>query len=201
MSDTDPAGRPRPEARTPARVLAVAGLIGMLVVLVFAIALMGGAAGDDSGEQEAEAPEVTATAEVTKTPKPTPTVVPLTAEERAARQEAIDLVASRGFEVLDKADWNPDDTLQVLIGETTEGAKLAFFFVDGTYLGNDSTELSSKIKVKRTDDVAVVLQYGIYADGDKPGKPTGAPIEVTFRYEAGVVEPVNALPAPEDRLL
>ena len=198
MSEPD---RRDDRTRARARALAVAGLVGLLVVLVIAIAMIGGAAGDDSGEQEADSPDVTATAEATKTPKPTPTVVPLTAEEKAERQEAIDLVASRSFEVVDKADWNPDDTLQVLIGETTEGAKLAFFFVDGTYLGNDSTELSSKIKVKSTDDVAVVLQYGIYADGDKPGKPTGTPIQVTFRYEAGVVEPVNALPAPEDRLL
>lgn len=191
----------RTEGRSPARLLAVAGLAGMLVVLILVVTTILGATGDeDEPEREASA-AATATAEETRTPKPTPTVVPLTAEEKAARQEAIDLVASRSFEVVDKADWNPDDTLQVLIGETTEGTKLAFFFVDGTYLGNDSTELSSKLKVKSTDDVSVVLQYGIYADGDKPGRPTGDPIEVTFRYEAGVVEPVNALPAPEDRLL
>ena len=191
----------KPEERSSARMLALAGLAGMLVVLILVVVTILGAVGDDDEADQASSPDVTATAEATKTPKPTPTVVPLTAEEKAARQAAIDTVVSRGFEVVDKTDWNPDDTLQVLIGETTEGAQMAFFFVDGTYLGNDSTELSSKIKVKSTDDVAVVLQYGIYADGDKPGKPTGQPIQVTFRYEAGVVEPVNALPAPEDRLL
>jgi hypothetical protein len=88
----------------------------------------------------------------------------------------------------------------VLIGRTTEDAKLAFFFVDGTYLGNDSTELSSKLKVKRTNDLEVTLQYGIYQTGDESGKPTGEPITVTFRYEGGIVEPVEALPAPEQRL-
>lgn len=191
---------PEPEDRTRARALAVAGLTGMLVVLVIVVAMIGGAAGDDGDADEAAAPEVTATAEATKTAKPRPTAPPLTAEEKAARQVAIDTVISRDFEVVDKSDWNPDDTLQVLIGRSTSGDLLAFFFVDGTYLGNDSTDLSSRLKVKRTDDTAVVLQYGIYTDDDRPGKPTGTPISVTFQYSAGVVEPVNALPAPEDRL-
>lgn len=202
MSDPDPAGfSHEPEDRTGMRLLALAGVAGLLVVLVIVVSMIGSAAGDDSGdEEEANAPEVTATAEATKTPKPTPTAIPLTAEEKAARQEAIDIVLDRDFEVVDKADWVPGDTLQVLIGRSTSGDLLAFFFGEGTYLGNDSTDLSSKIKVKETDDVSVVLQYGIYATGDESGKPTGTPIRVTFRYEAGVVEPVEALPTAEQRL-
>lgn len=190
---------PESEDRTRARVLAIAGLIGMLVVLVVVVTMIGGAAGDD-GEKAGDAPEATATAEATKTPKPTPTSEPLSNEEKAARQEAIDTVISRDFEVVDKADWVPGDTLQVLIGRSTSGDLLAFFFGEGTYLGNDSTDLSSKLKVKSTDDTAVTLRYGIYEDDDESGKPTGTPISVTFQYSAGVVEPANALPAAEDRL-
>lgn len=190
--------RREPENRTNSRVLAIGGLAGLLVVLIVVIAMIGGAAGDDNGE-EASATATPAATE-TATPKPSPTPVPLTAEQKLERQEAIDLVASRSFEVVDKEDWNPEDTLQVLIGETTEGSELAFWFVDGTYLGNDSTDLSTKLRVKATDDLEVTLRYAIYAEGDEPGKPTGEPIDVSFRYEAGVVEPVEALPLPEDRL-
>ncbi|MEJ7891078.1 MAG: LppP/LprE family lipoprotein [Solirubrobacteraceae bacterium] len=202
MTEPSPSRR-EPADRKPARILAVAALAGLLVVLMVVIAMIGGAAGGDADEETAATAtaEPTATETATETPKPDPTPVPLTAEQRLERQEAIDLVASKSFEVVDKADWNPDDTLQVLIGETDDGNELAFWFVDGTYLGNDSTDLSTKLRVKRTDDIEVTLRYAIYEDGDKPGKPTGEPIDVNFRYEAGTVEPVEALPAPEQRLL
>jgi len=181
--------------------LAVAGVVGLLVVLLVVIAMIGGAAGGDADEETAATAEPTATETATETPKPDPTPVPLTAEQKLERQDAIDLVASRSFKVIDKNDWNPDDTLQVLIGETTEGSQLAFWFVDGTYLGNDSTDLSTKLRVKRTDDIEVTLRYAIYEDGDEPGKPTGEPIDVKFLYGAGTVEPVEALPLPEQRML
>ena len=204
MTPPDKARPPRrePADRAPARLFAVAGLAGLLVVLIVIVVMIGGAAGgDDPGDEAAATPTATATAEATATAKPKPTPEPLTAEEKAARKEAIDLVRSRDFKVVDKNDWNPDDTLQVLIGTTDDGNELAFFFVDGSYLGNDSTEVSTKLRVKRTDDLEVTLQYGIYQSGDEPGKPTGEPIQVIFRYEAGTVEPVEALPAPEQRLL
>ncbi len=200
MSEPRP-GRRQPADRKSARVLAAAGVAGLLLVLVVVIALIAGAGGDDGEESAAAPPAATETAEPTPTEKPKPTPVPLPADQKAERDEAIALVESRGFEVVDKADWMPDDTLQVLIGTTTDGNEMAFFFVDGTYLGNDSTEVSSKLRVKRTNDLEVTLQYGIYASGDESGKPTGDPITVTFRYSGGVVEPVEAVPAPEQRLL
>ena len=200
MTDPRP-GRRTPADRKPARMLAVAGLAGLLVILIVVIAMIGGAAGHDGEPQAAATPAATRTPKPTPTRKPDPTPVPLTAEQKLERQDAIDVVRSRGFEVVDKDDWQPDDTLQVLIGTTTDDNEMAFFFVDGTYLGNDSTELSSKLRVKRTNDLDVTLQYGIYQSGDEPGKPTGDPIQVTFRYEAGAVQPVDAIPAPEQRLL
>ena len=199
MAETGPRKRRKSEDRTSVRALAVAGLAGLLVVLVVVVTMIGGAAGDEG--DEAAAPEATAVVEPEETAKPKPTTVPLTAEEKAERQEAIDLVASRSFEVVDRDDWNPDDTLQVLIGQTSDGNELAFWFVDGTYLGNDSTDLSTRIRVKATDGVQVTLRYSIYDLGaDDSGKPTADPIDIDFRYEAGVVEPVEALPSAEQRL-
>jgi hypothetical protein len=198
MPEPRPGRRP-PADRTHARVLAMAGVAGLLLVLVVVIALIAGSGGGED-EESAAAPAATTTVEPTPTEKPRKTPVPLTADQKAERDAATAIVEDRGFEVVDKADWMPEDTLQVLVGRTTEDNEMAFFFVDGQYLGNDSTELSSKLRLKRTNDLEVTLQYGIYQSGDEPGEPTGEPITVTFRYEGGIVQPVEAVPAPEQRL-
>ena len=193
--------RRQPADRKPARVLAAAGVTGLLLVFVLVVAMIAGAGGGDDDEQAAAAPTPTATVEPTPTEKPKKTPVPLTADQEAERDEAIALVESRGFEVVDEDDRMPDDTLQVLIGRTSEHHEMAFFFVDGTYLVNDSTEVSSKLRVKRTNDLDVTLEYGVFQAGDESNKPTGEPITVTFRYEAGAVQPIEAVPSPEQRLL
>jgi hypothetical protein len=191
-------GRP-PADRTLSRVLGIAGVVGLFVVLIVMVSLIGGSGGDDASEEAVVTPAVTPTPTPTRTPKPEKTPVPLTPEQKLDRQDDLDVVSSRGFDVVDKHDWNPDDTLQVLIGKGSSGGYLAFFFVDGQYLGNDSTELSAKLKIKRTNDLDVTLAYGIYQPGDDPLKPTGDPVLVHFRYEGGQVAPVEAIPAPEQR--
>jgi hypothetical protein len=199
MEEPKPTPR-QPADRRPARVLAVAGLVGLLTVLVVIVALIGSAGGDDDKKAEVAAtPTATSTPKPTPTAKPSPTPRPLTPDETLDRQDAIDVVRSRSFDVLHKSDWNPDDTLQVLIGRSSSGSEFAFFFVDGQYLGNDSTDPSAKIRVRTTDDLEVTLQYGTYAPGDAVDKPTGEPITVHFRYDGGQVQPVEALPAPEQR--
>lgn len=191
-----------PQDRTPARVLAAVGVLGLLIVFVIMVVLIGGAgagapgAGSDEAEATATA---TLTPEPTPTPTPSPTATPLTPDQELERQDAVDVVRSRGFDVVRLGDYDPEARLRVLIGRTPDRAKLAFFFVDGEYLGNDSTESSAKLKVKQSSDVDVTLSYGIFQPGDEPDTPTGEPIVVTFRYEAGQVQPVEALPAPEQR--
>jgi hypothetical protein len=194
-----PVGQRPPPDRTLSRVLGIAGVVGLFVVLIVMVSLIGGGGDDDSSEQAVATPAVTATPKPTRTPKPKKTPVPLTPDEKIDRQDDIDVVRSRGFEVVDKHDWKADDTLQVLIGKGSSGGYLAFFFVDGQYLGNDSTDLSAKLELKRTDDLDVTLAYGIYQPGDDPLKPTGDPVLVHFRYEGGRVAPVEAIPAPEQR--
>ena len=185
--------------RTLARVLGVAGVVGLFVVLIVAVALITGGGGDNKGAEAAATPTPAVTPTPTKTPKPKPTPVPLTAEQKAERQQDIDIVTSRSFDVIDKKHWNPDDTLRVLIGRASSGGEMAFFFAQGQYLGNDSTDTSAKLRVKKTGDLEVVLSYGIYQSGDDPLKPTGDPIIVHFRYDGAQVTPVEAVPAPEQR--
>lgn len=180
------------------RALAVAGVVGLFVVLIVIVATIGGGGGDAQKAAATATATASPTAEPTRTPKPKPTATPLTADEKLNRQNDIDVVRSRGFDIVRKSDWKPDDTLQVLIGRSSTGSRLAFFFVDGQYLGNDSSDASSSLEVRATDDLTVTLRYGIYAPGDPPGKPSDD-LDVDFRYEGGRVVPSSAIPAVSQR--
>lgn len=184
--------------RTPARVLAIAGLAGLAIVLIVIVALIAGAGGDDGDPEVAATPAPATTPEPTATAEPSPTPKPLTAEQKLERQDAVDVVRSRDFEVKRLRDYDPEATLRVLIGRSSTGSEFAFFFVDGQYLGNDSTEPSAKVRVKRSDDLEVTLSYSIFEPGDGD-EPTGEPIIVRFRYAGGRVEPVEAIPAATQR--
>jgi hypothetical protein len=192
--------RPDPRDHTPERIVAVAAVAGLLLVLIVTIGMIAGAAGDGDDERAAVATATpTETPEPTPTPKPKPTPVPLTDAERAERDAAAEVVESRGFEVVRLRDYDPRDTLRVLIGRTSTGSHLAFFFVQGQYIGNDSTEPSARLRVRRTGDLQTTLRYGIYQSGDEQDKPTGDPIDVGFKWDGSSLQPLTALPAPEQR--
>ena len=178
-------------------------MAALLLVLAVSVSLVSSAIrGDGDDEQEVTASTTatpTATPEPTPTPKPSPTPVPLTADERAQRQAAADIVTSRGFEVTRLRDWDPDDTLRVLVGRTSSGAELAFFFVNGDYIGNDAQDPSARLKVAKRGDLAVTLAYGIYAPGDAADKPTGGPVRVRFLWDGTRLTPQDPLPVPEQR--
>jgi len=189
--------------RLPERVLGLAGVAALLLVLAVSVSLVSSAIrGDGDDEQEAIAsttPTPTATPEPTRTPRPRRTPEPLTAGERTVRNAAADVVRSRGFEVTRLRDWDPDDTLRVLIGRTSSGAELAFFFVNGDYIGNDSGDPSANLRVRRTSDLTATLSYGTYAPGDDATKPTGDRVDVRFTWDGARLTPASALPDPSLR--
>ena len=207
MAGEHPTPRRRPGDRaapphnlTPERILALAGVGGLLLVGLISLILVVGAAGGDDGEEEVAAqPTATATPSPTPTPKPTPTPIPLTPEQKAERQAAADVVASRGFEVVRLKDYDPRKTLRVLIGRTTSGSHLAFFFVNGDYIGNDAQDPSAALRVAKRGDLQVTLAYGIYAPGDAADKPTGGPVRVRFMWDGTRLTPQDPLPVPEQR--
>jgi hypothetical protein len=195
----EPPKRTPPPDRVLSRVLGVAGVIGLFVVLIVIVALIGGAGDKPADNQRAAtAPTATATSTPRPTPTPSPTPKPLTPNQKLDRQDDIDVVRSRGYAVVKKTDWHPQDTLQVLVGRSSSGSEFAFFFVNGDYLGNDSTSPSARVRVKKTDDLEVTLSYGVFVPGDTT-KPSGTPITVTFRYAGGRVTPLSALPSPQQR--
>ena len=168
------------EESTRQRALAVAGVSGLMVVgLVMLIMVASAFDGDD--EPEVAAPVATRTPTPTPTPTPKPTPVPLTPDQRAARQTAADLVESKGFEVVRLRDYDPRRRLRVLIGEDTAGNRMAFFFVDDLYIGNDRTRTSPGLKVKRAGNIQVTLTYEGGTD-------------VRFRWDGTRLAPQDALP-------
>ena len=163
------------------RALAVAGVTGLMIVALVALIMIASAFNGDDEPEVAAGPAPTRTPEPTPTPKPKPTPVPLTAEQRAARQAAAQLVESKGFEVVRLRDYDPRRKLRVLIGEDTAGGRLAFFFVDGTYIGNDRSSASPKLEVKRAGNLQVTLTYDEGTD-------------VRFRWDGSRLAPQDPLP-------
>ena len=166
---------------TRERALALAGVTGLMVVGLIMLIMVASAFNGDEEPEVAAGPAATRTPEPTPTPKPKPTPVPLTAEQRAARQTAAQLVESKGFEVVRLRDYDPRRKLRVLIGEDTAGGRLAFFFVDGTYIGNDRETASPELKVGRAGNIQVTLTY----DGDT---------DVRFRWDGTRLAPQDPLP-------
>ena len=196
---TRPRRRPSgPRDHAPERVLALAGVAGLLLVFAVSIALVlraTGGSGDGAATAERTA-TATATPTPTATPKPRRTPVPLTSAQRAERSAAAGIVESRGFKVVRLRDYDPRDTLRVLIGKTTSGGELAFFFVGSDYIGNDSTDLSRGLRVKRTSDVTTTLTYTLaeQASGSAPTKAS-----VRFTWDGVRLNPESALPDPSLR--
>ena len=206
MTETPPtrprSRRPEPRDRTPERVLALAGVGGLLLVFVVTLVLILGGGGSSSDQAVASiTPTATATATPTPTatPKPKPTPVPLTPAQRAERTAAADLVRSRGFTVTRLRDYDPEDTPRVLIGKTSSGGRLAFFFVQGDYIGNDSTEVSGRLRVKRTADLTTTLTYGVAQPSTTGGDPTVSKLDVRFTWDGSRLNPDQELPPTAQR--
>ena len=197
-----PPTRPEPRDRTPERVLALAGVGGLLLVFIVTLVLIA-RAGGGSAEETAATATATATATRTATPtataKPKPTPVPLTAAQRAERDQAAAIVKSRGFTVTRLRDWDPDDTLRVLIGKTSSGGRLAFFFVQGDYIGNDSSDVSAYLRVKRTADLTATLTYEVAQPSTTGGDPTTSKLDVRFTWDGSRLNPDQELPPASQR--
>lgn len=175
-----------PDGVTRERALALSGVAGLMIVLLACLVMVAGALSDDEEPlSAAPTPAPTRTPAPTPTPKPKPTPVPLTPSQRAAREAAAEVVRSRGFEVVRLRDYDPRRKLRVLIGEDAAGMRMAFFFVDDSYIGNDSTQSSAELKVKRAGNVQVTLRYGL---------ASGEDVDVRFKWNGSSLVPQDPVP-------
>jgi hypothetical protein len=111
---------------------------------------------------------------------------------------ALAVVRAHGYTASDTSDYHPNQTLRVLVGtgsHSNDGYdKRAFFFVDGRYLGTDSSRPSAQIGVVSQSDTEVTLAYQLYRPNDPLCCPGGGTARVRFQLNNGRLVPLNPIP-------
>jgi hypothetical protein len=82
----------------------------------------------------------------------------------------------------------------VLIGTRTGFGEQAFFFVNGRYIGTDSTEPSATLHVVNQNDTEVTLAYPLYRKGVPLCCPGGGQAQVHFQLNNGKLVPLDPIP-------
>jgi hypothetical protein len=115
---------------------------------------------------------------------------------------AVALVRAHGYTAGETSTYRPEQTLRVLVGTRTGSSdgygQQAFFFVDGHYIGTDTSEPSSSVKVVGQSDTEVTLAYPVYKAGDPLSKPSGEKT-VRFQLNNGHLVALGPIPAASAR--
>jgi LppP/LprE lipoprotein len=181
--------------RWVARIVALLATVALLGVGV-AIATMIRADADTGPDERASA----ATATPTPTKSRKASRPRLTVAQRAARRAAVAELHRQGFLVVRLADWRAHQTLRVLIGAQGSGApRRAFFFVGRRYLGNDASTPSSGLRIGSQSTRTITLVYPLWRPGDRACCPHGGKAFVRFRWQAGALRPLGAIPDENSR--
>jgi LppP/LprE lipoprotein len=109
------------------------------------------------------------------------------------------VVRAHGYTAGASTDYRPAQTLRVLVG-TRRGSsdgygQQAFFFVDGRYLGTDTSQPSATVKVVDQSDTEVTLAYPSYKSGDPLSKPSGGEKTVRFQLNNGRLVALGQIPS------
>ena len=120
------------------------------------------------------------------------------AEGTAAAAAAAAVVQAHGYTPDETSQYHPDQTLRVLVGTRTGSAdgydQLAFFFVDGRYIGTDAKEPSASVKVVSQGDTEVALAYPLYRPKDPLSSPGGGQATVRFQLDNGSLVALDPIP-------
>jgi LppP/LprE lipoprotein len=115
---------------------------------------------------------------------------------------AVALVKAHGYTSGETSTYRPEQTLRVLVGTRTGSSdgygQQAFFFVDGRYIGTDTSEPSSSVKVVGQSDTEVTLAYPVYKAGDPLSKPSGEKT-VRFQLNNGHLVALGSIPSASAR--
>jgi len=108
------------------------------------------------------------------------------------------VLREKGFTPQDTSEYHPSQTLRVLIGTRTGSAdghgQQAFFFVNGRYIGTDSSQPSATLRVVSQADTEVTLAYPLYRKGDPGCCPSGGQTTVRFQLNNGKLAPLQTIP-------
>jgi hypothetical protein len=119
-----------------------------------------------------------------------------TASQAATAAAAV--VHAHGYTANDSSQYHPKQTLGVLVG-TRSGSgdgygQQAFFFVNGRYLGTDSSQPSATLRVVSQSDTQITLAYPLYKSHDALCCPSGGEARVTFQLNDGKLTPMQPIP-------
>ncbi len=113
------------------------------------------------------------------------------------------VVRAHGYTPNETSQYRANQTLRVLVGTRTGSSdgygQQAFFFVDGHYLGTDTSQPSATVKVVSQNDTEVALSYPIYKTGDPLSKPSGGEKTVRFQLNDGRLVPIGQIPTAAAR--
>lgn len=116
---------------------------------------------------------------------------------------AVAVVKAHGYAASETSDYRPNQTLRVLVGTRSGSSdgygQQAFFFLDGHYLGTDTSQPSATVKVVGQSDTEVTLAYPIYKPGDPLGHPSGGERTVRFQLNNGRLVPLGQIPSTAAR--
>jgi hypothetical protein len=108
------------------------------------------------------------------------------------------VVRAKGFTASDTSTYHPGQTLRVLIGTRTGSGdghgQQAFFFVNGRYVGTDSSQPSATLRVTGESDTQVTLAYPLYRKSDPLCCPSGGQATVRFQLDNGRLTPLDPIP-------
>jgi hypothetical protein len=108
------------------------------------------------------------------------------------------VLRAKGFSPVHSADYHPSQALQVLVGVRSGSGdgrgQQAFFFVNGHYIGTDTSQPSAGVSVVSQADTEVTLAYPLYRSGDPLCCPGGGHARVRFQLNNGKLVPLDPIP-------
>lgn len=113
-------------------------------------------------------------------------------------ESAAAVLREHGYVAKSTSEYHPSQTLRVLIGtgaQSNDGYdKRAFFFIDGRYIGTDTSTPSAQVSVVSQGDTEVTLAYALYRPHDALCCPSGGQAKVTFQLNNGKLAPLQQIP-------
>lgn len=107
-------------------------------------------------------------------------------------------VLAHGYTPDATSEYHPTQTLRVLLGTRTGSAdgydQRAFFFLDGRYIGTDSSQPSATLRIVSQSDTEVALAYALYRPHDALCCPSGGQAVVHFQLNNGKLVPLQPIP-------
>jgi hypothetical protein len=108
------------------------------------------------------------------------------------------VVRAKGYTPNDTSQYHSNQALRVLIGTRTGSGdgygQQAFFFVNGRYIGTDSSQPSATLRVAAQGDAEVTLAYPLYRKNDALCCPGGGQAAVHFQLNNGKLVALNPIP-------